>query len=167
MGGRAATLRHGADHGHLPDVVPAADGAGGAAEGGARPGGAAAARRRRGRAPLDRWWRPASDRGAGGRQRRAALMANLDAAIPMLCVTLAALATMAAEAFRGRDERMPVGWLGIVGLAGAAVSSVLLWNRNTSGFGVIAADNFGLFVTLVLVAVGVLTIMFSSQVLDQ
>ena len=92
---------------------------------------------------------------------------NLDAAIPMLCVTLAALATMTAEAFRARDERMPVGWLGIVGLAGAAVSSVLLWNRNTSGFGVIQADNFGLFVTLVLVVVGVLTIMFSSQVLDQ
>jgi NADH-quinone oxidoreductase subunit N len=92
---------------------------------------------------------------------------NLDAAIPMLCVTLAALATMTAEAFRARDERMPVGWLGIVGLAGAAVSSVLLWNRNTNGFGVILADNFGLFVTLVLVAVGVLTIMFSSQVLDQ
>jgi len=93
-------------------------------------------------------------------------MANLDAAIPMLCVMLAALATMAAEAFRGRDEQMPVGWLGIVGLSGAAVSSVLLWNRNTTGFGVIAADNFGLFVTLVLVVVGVLTIMFSSQVLD-
>ena len=87
-----------------------------------------------------------------------------DAIVPLACVTLAALACMAAEAFRGRDERMPIGGLGIVGLVGAAASAALLWNRNTSSFGVIAADNFGLFVTLVLVAVGILTIMFSSQV---
>ena len=90
-----------------------------------------------------------------------------DAIVPMSCVTLAALASMAAEAFRGRDERMPIGVFGIVGLVGAAVSSVLLWNRNAASFGVIVADNFGLFVTLVLVAVGILTIMFSSQVVDR
>jgi NADH-quinone oxidoreductase subunit N len=86
-----------------------------------------------------------------------------DALIPMLCVTLGALASMGAEAFRGRGERMPIGWLGIIGLAGAAVSSWLLWDRNAESMGVIVADNFGLFVTLVLVAVGALTIMFTSQ----
>jgi len=83
----------------------------------------------------------------------------------MLCVTLAALAVMGAEAFRGKDESMPLGGLGIVGIIGAAIASVLLWNRNASSFGVIVADNFGLFVTLVLLIVGVLTIMFSSPVL--
>ena len=87
-----------------------------------------------------------------------------DAIVPMLCVTLAALAAMGAEAFRGPGERMPIGGLGIVGLLGAGISSVLLWNRNAASFGVIVADNFGLFVTVVLVAVGILTIMFSSQV---
>src|SRR5688572_24308420 len=92
---------------------------------------------------------------------------SLDAIVPMLCVTLAALAVMGAEAFRGRDENMPLGGLGIVGLVGAAISSVLLWNRNAASFGVIVADNFGLFVTLVLVVVGVLTIMFSSQVIHR
>src|SRR5919106_4574350 len=91
---------------------------------------------------------------------------SFDAIVPMLCVTLAALAAMGAEAFRARDERMPIGGLGIVGLIGAAVSAMLLWNRNTASFGVIVADNFGLFVTLVLILVGILTIMFSSQVLD-
>ena len=91
---------------------------------------------------------------------------SFDAIVPMLCVTLAALAVMGAEAFRDRGERMPIGGLGIIGLIGAAVSSVLLWNRNTSSFGVVVADNFGLFVTLVLVLVGILTIMFSSQVLE-
>ncbi len=92
------------------------------------------------------------------------LNSNLDAIVPMLCVTLAALAVMGAEAFRARDESMPLSGLGIVGLIGAAVASVSLWNRNATSFGVIVADNFGLFVTMVLVIVGVLTIMFSSVV---
>ena len=92
---------------------------------------------------------------------------SLDAVVPMLCVALAALAVMAAEAFRARDESMPLGGLGIVGLIGAAVSSALLWNRNATSFGVIVADNFALFVTLVLVIVGILTIMFSSVVVGR
>ena len=89
---------------------------------------------------------------------------DLDAIVPMLCVTLAALASMGAEAFRKPGEKMPIGGLGIVGLIGAAASTAMLWNRNSDGFGVIVADNFGLFVTMTLVIVGILTIMFSSQV---
>ena len=92
------------------------------------------------------------------------LNSNLDAIVPMLCITLAALVTMIAEAFRKRGERMPIGLLGIMGLLGAAASSAVLWDRNASGFGVIVADNFGLFVTLTLVVVGILTIMFSGAV---
>jgi NADH-quinone oxidoreductase subunit N len=92
------------------------------------------------------------------------LNSNLDAIVPMLCITLAALVTMIAEAFRKRGERMPIGLLGIMGLLGAAASSAVLWDRNASGFGVIVADNFGLFVTLTLVVVGILTIMFSGPV---
>src|SRR5688572_32277772 len=92
---------------------------------------------------------------------------DLDALVPMLCITLTALATMGTEAFRGRDEKLPIGWWGLIGLGGAALSAVLLWDRNAEGFGVIAADNFGLFVTVVLAIVGVLTIMFSSQVLER
>ena len=90
---------------------------------------------------------------------------DLDAIVPMLCVTLAALASMGAEAFRKPGEKMPIGGLGIVGLVGAAASTAMLWNRNADGFGVIVADNFGLFVTMTLVLVGILTIMFSSQVI--
>src|SRR5687767_5687679 len=92
---------------------------------------------------------------------------DLDAIVPMLCVTLAALAAMGAEAFRRPGERMAIGGLAIVGLAGAGISSALLWNRNAEGFGVIVADNFGLFVTMILVIVGILTVMFSSQVVRQ
>jgi NADH-quinone oxidoreductase subunit N len=91
---------------------------------------------------------------------------SFDAIVPMLCVTLAALAAMGAEAFRGRGERMPIAGLGIVGLIGAAASSVFLWDRNTASFGVIVADNFSLFVTVTLVVVGLLTIMFSAQAIE-
>jgi NADH-quinone oxidoreductase subunit N len=92
---------------------------------------------------------------------------SLDAIVPMLCVTLAALAVMGAEAFRERGEDMPIGGLGVVGLIGAAIAALLLWNRNASSFGVVVADNFGLFVTLVLIIVGLLTIMFSSPVVTR
>ncbi len=93
--------------------------------------------------------------------------ANVDAIVPMLCVTLAALAAMVAEAFRGRSERVPLTLWALVGLGGAGISAALLWNSNANGFGVIVADNFGLFVTLVLVVVGVLTILFSSPVIER
>src|SRR5690242_2452213 len=93
--------------------------------------------------------------------------ADLAAIVPMLCVTLAALASMGAEAFRDPGDRWPMGLLGVVGLLGAGASAALLWNQNAAGFGVIVADNFGLFITFVLVIVGVLTIMFSSQVVQR
>ena len=92
---------------------------------------------------------------------------DLDAIVPMVCVTLAALASMGMEAFRKPGEKIPIGGLGIIGLVGAAASTAMLWNRNSDGFGVIVADNFGLFVTMTLVIVGVLTIMFSSQVVHR
>jgi NADH-quinone oxidoreductase subunit N len=94
-------------------------------------------------------------------------MDNLQAIMPMLIVTLAACATMLAEAFRRKNERMPLGGLGIIGLLGAGVASALLWNRNATGFDVVLADNFSLFVNFVLIAVALLTILFSGPVLDR
>ena len=94
-------------------------------------------------------------------------MSDFTAIVPILCVTLSALAVMGAEAFRTKGENLPIGGLGIVGLAGAAAAAALLWDRSAASFGVIVADNFGLFVTLILVVVGILTIMFSSPVVDR
>jgi NADH-quinone oxidoreductase subunit N len=91
----------------------------------------------------------------------------LSGIIPVLCVTLAGLACMLAEAFRERGERMPIGGLGIIGLAGAGVAAGLLWGRRAESGGVVTADDFGLFVQLVLVGIGVLTIIFSSKTIDR
>ena len=94
---------------------------------------------------------------------------SLDAVIPVLCVVLAGLVVLLAEAFRGRGERMPLGGLAIIGLAGAAAASVLLWDRGEPAvsFGVLTADKFAVFMNLVLVVVGVLTVVFSSQTIER
>jgi NADH-quinone oxidoreductase subunit N len=98
---------------------------------------------------------------------------QFDAIIPMLCVTLAGLVVLLAEAFRGRNERMPIGGLAIIGLVGAGAATILLWastGEDGSGpvsFGVVAADRFGLFINMVLVVVGLLTVMFSSQTIER
>ncbi len=95
------------------------------------------------------------------------MFSSFNAIVPMSCVTAAALAAMVAEAFRARDERMPIGPLGAIGLTGAAVSSVLLWNHNASSFGLVSADNFGLFVTGILIIVGLLSLAISAPTIDR
>ena len=90
-----------------------------------------------------------------------------DAVVPVICVSLAGLFALLAEAFREKGERMPIGGLAAIGLVGAGVASVLLWGRNATSFGVVTADNFSLFVNLVLVVVGLLTVVFSSQTLER
>jgi NADH-quinone oxidoreductase subunit N len=93
--------------------------------------------------------------------------ASFNAIVPMLCVTAAALAAMTAEAFRAPGERMPIGPLGAIGLIGAALSTALLWNHNASSFGVVAADNFGLFVSGVLILIGLLSLAFSAATVER
>ncbi|HYU79150.1 MAG TPA: NADH-quinone oxidoreductase subunit N [Vicinamibacterales bacterium] len=94
-------------------------------------------------------------------------LSTFDAVIPVICVSLAGLVVMLAESFRGRNERMPIGGLAVIGLVGAAIATVLLWDRNATSFGVVTADNFALFVNLVLIAVGLLTVFFSSQTIER
>jgi NADH-quinone oxidoreductase subunit N len=95
------------------------------------------------------------------------ISSQFDAVIPILCVSLAGLVVLLAESFRARNEKMPIGGLGIIGLVGAGVASVLLWDRNAESFGVVTADNFALFVNLVLVAVGIITIIISSATIER
>jgi NADH-quinone oxidoreductase subunit N len=94
-------------------------------------------------------------------------MTDIQAIMPMLIVTLSAVVTMLAEAFRPKGERVPMGGLGIIGLVGAAIASVLLWNRDLTAFGVVRADNFALFINVTLTLIGILTILFSSEVVER
>jgi NADH-quinone oxidoreductase subunit N len=82
-------------------------------------------------------------------------------------VTAAGIAAMVAEALREPGERMPIAGLGAVGLVGAAIASLLLWNRGASSFGVVVADNFGLFVTLILVIIGLLSLALSGPTIER
>jgi len=92
---------------------------------------------------------------------------SFNAIVPMACVTAAGIAAMVAEAFRAPGERMPLGGLGVVGLIGAAIASWLLWGHHIVSFGVVAADNFGLFVTWILIVVGLLSIGISGPTIER
>ncbi len=94
-------------------------------------------------------------------------MTEFPAIIPIVIVVLSAIAAMLAEAFRQPGERMPIAGLGLIGLVGAAVASVFLWDADRQSFGVVRADNFALFVNLVLCVVGVLTMLFSDEVVER
>src|SRR5262249_54884891 len=83
---------------------------------------------------------------------------SLNAIVPMACVTAAGIAAIVAEAFREPGERMPIGGLGAVGLIGAAIASLLLWGRDATSFGVVAADTSALSVPGILTVVGLLPI---------
>ena len=96
------------------------------------------------------------------------LQSTFAAIVPIVCVTLAAIAAMIAEAFRAKDERMPIGALGLIGLGFALVGSILLWGRNATSFGgTLQADNFGLFITVTLIVIGVLTIALSGATIER
>jgi NADH-quinone oxidoreductase subunit N len=94
-------------------------------------------------------------------------MTDLQAIMPTLIVTLTAIVTMVAETFQKKGERVPLGGLGLIGLTGAAIASMLLWNRDLTGFGVLRADNFALFLNVTLCAIGALTILFSADVVER
>ena len=94
-------------------------------------------------------------------------MASLNAIVPMACVAAAAIAAMIAEAFTNPGERMPIAPLGVIGLLGAGLAVGALWDHNATSFGVVAADNFGLFVTGILVVVGLLSIAISAPAIER
>jgi NADH-quinone oxidoreductase subunit N len=95
------------------------------------------------------------------------LASSFDAIVPVLVIALGGLVVLLAESFRLKNERMPMAGLPVIVLVGAAVASIFLWDRNAESFGVVIADNYALFVNLVLVAVGILTVFFASQTIER
>ena len=94
-------------------------------------------------------------------------MNTLAATIPILIVVLSAIAAMLAEAIRHPGERMYIAGFGLIGLVGAAVASVFLWDSDAVSFGVVRADNFALFINIILCIIGVLTMLFSNEVVER
>src|ERR671911_3186010 len=94
-------------------------------------------------------------------------MTDYAAIIPIVIVALSGAAAMLAEAFRQPGERMPIAGLGLIGLSGAAAASVFLWDTDRSSFGVIRADNFSLFINLTLCVIGILTMLFSNDLVER
>ena len=94
-------------------------------------------------------------------------MTDYAAIIPILIIALSAIAAMLAEAIRLPGERMPISGFGLIGCGGAALASIFLWNSDARAFGVIRADNFALFVNLILCIVGALTMLFSDEVVER
>ena len=94
-------------------------------------------------------------------------MNAIAATIPILIVVLSAVAAMLAEAFRHPGERMPIAGLGLIGLVGAFVASCFLWNTDATSFGVVRADNFALFINIILCIIGILTMVFSNDVVER
>jgi len=94
-------------------------------------------------------------------------MNSFHATIPTLIVVLSALAAMLAEAFRQPGERMPIAGLGLIGLVGAAIASCFLWDTDAQSFGVVRADNFALFINLILCLIGIITMVLSSDVVER
>jgi NADH-quinone oxidoreductase subunit N len=74
---------------------------------------------------------------------------------------------MIAEAFRQPGERMPIAGFGLIGLAGAAAASAFLWGSDAQSFGVVRSDNFALFINFVLCVIGVLTMLFSDEIVER
>jgi NADH-quinone oxidoreductase subunit N len=87
--------------------------------------------------------------------------------IPLAIVALSAAAAMLAEAFRQPGERMWIAGLGLIGLFGAAIASGSLWNSDAHSMGVIRSDNFALFINIVLCVIGILTMLFSNDVIER
>ncbi len=94
-------------------------------------------------------------------------MNNFAAIIPILIIVLSGAAAMLAEAFRQPGERMPISGLGLIGLVGAGFASYFLWDTDAHSFGVVRADNFALFINIILCIIGVLTMVFSHDVVER
>ena len=94
-------------------------------------------------------------------------MNSFAATIPILIVVLSAIAAMLAEAIRHPGERMYIAGFGLIGLVGALVASCFLWDTDAVSFGVVRADNFALFINIILCIIGILTMVFSQDVVER
>lgn len=83
---------------------------------------------------------------------------------PVLVSAAAILLLMLNDLFVPGDSKNWLALLALVGMGGAAYTIVRLWGQNESGFGdAVLADNYGLFLSLVILIAGVLATLLSIE----
>ncbi|MBI3538054.1 MAG: NADH-quinone oxidoreductase subunit N [Chloroflexi bacterium] len=87
---------------------------------------------------------------------------NLRIIAPALLVSITALVVLMGELFI--NNKRALGYLSIAGLIFASFAAFALWGSNASAFrGMIAADNFGLFLTLTILIGAVFSILLAMD----
>ncbi len=87
---------------------------------------------------------------------------NLTVIAPAVIVAVCALVVLLGELVTPASRKRWLGYISLVGLGLAAIAAATLWGSNATGFrGMVTADNFGLFLTLVLVAGAFLSVLLS------
>ncbi len=87
---------------------------------------------------------------------------NLRVIAPAIVVAVTALLVLLGELATPPERKRLLGYLSIAGLLVAMVAAITLWDVNVSAFrGMIVADNFGLFLTLVIIVGAILSILLS------
>jgi NADH-quinone oxidoreductase subunit N len=87
---------------------------------------------------------------------------NLVPLLPAAQVTLTALVVMLLDLLIKEHEKGLLAWVSVLGLALGIGEAMLLWGSQDAAFGdTLLLDNFALFFTQILLAVGLLTILSS------
>jgi NADH-quinone oxidoreductase subunit N len=88
------------------------------------------------------------------------------ALLPLLIASGTSLLVLVADLFVEGPDREGLGWIGVIGLAAAAIASALLWTSETSAFnGGLEIDRYTLFFNLFFCVTGVLTLLMSMDYL--
>jgi hypothetical protein len=90
-------------------------------------------------------------------------MTDFAALVPIVIVALSGIAAMLAEAFRQPGERMPIAGSRPHRPGGRRDRLGRALALGPHGMGVIRADNFSLFVNMILCLVGVLTMLVLAR----
>jgi NADH-quinone oxidoreductase subunit N len=87
---------------------------------------------------------------------------NLSILAPALVVAMTGLLVLLGELFTSPAQKRWLGFLSLVGLLIAAGATIGLWGANTAAFSqMIVADNFGLFLTFVILIGAALSILLA------
>jgi NADH-quinone oxidoreductase subunit N len=87
--------------------------------------------------------------------------------LPCIIVAVTAVVVLVADLFTEGPDREGLGWIGMLGLGLAGLTSALLWSADAAGFGgSFVLDRFAIFFNVVLCVTGILTLLMSMDYLS-